>query len=122
MNFDFVCDDSSASILISVQFARDLSSPKNTLKKYIVVSLIRSHPFMTSTRRRGGGGQAQVDACGRGGGGESPMWAFTQKIQVLRLRSCHKVLILKLLVIRPIIRGISCNRYHSFIHSLRRFI
>ena len=36
------------------------------------------HPFMTSTRRRGGG-QAQVDACERGEGVQL-MWKFTQKI------------------------------------------
>jgi len=31
---------------------------------------LRGHPFMTSTRR-GRGGQAQVDACGQGGGGQA---------------------------------------------------
>ena len=35
------------------------------MNSYVHVAL-RGHPFMTSTRRRRG--QAQVDACGRGGG------------------------------------------------------
>ena len=42
----------------------------NTVRLQIAcmyVSTIRGHPFMTSTRR-GGGGEAQVDACGRGKG------------------------------------------------------
>src|SRR6218665_1801346 len=41
----------------------------------------RGHPFMTSTQR-GGGGQAQLDACGRGEGRSRPMWTSTQKIKI----------------------------------------
>src|SRR6218665_715144 len=38
---------------------------KDCLVFRIVLHIVRGHPFMTSTRR-GGGGQALVDACGRG--------------------------------------------------------
>src|SRR6218665_116374 len=47
---------------------------------------LRGHPFMTSTRRRRGG-QAQVDACGRGEVGSSPMWTSTPKIKKSPLMS-----------------------------------
>ena len=37
------------------------------VRKIDLLDGLRGHPFMTSTRK--GRGQAQVDACGRGGGG-----------------------------------------------------
>src|SRR6218665_4156010 len=43
-------------------------------------TLLWVHPVMRSKRR--GRSQAQVDACGRGGGGSSSMWTFTQKIRI----------------------------------------
>src|SRR6218665_2868347 len=42
--------------------------------------VLRGHPFMTSTRRRGGG-QAQVDACG-GGGGPAPCGRPHRKLKL----------------------------------------
>src|SRR6218665_780307 len=39
---------------------------------------IRGHPFMTSTRR----GQAQVDACGRGWGGQASCGRPQRKLQL----------------------------------------
>ena len=44
------------------------------------IRLVRGHPFMTSTQR-GRGGQAQVDACGRGRG-ESSLCGRPHKIKI----------------------------------------
>src|SRR6218665_613631 len=59
------------------------------------VSLLRSHPFMTSTRR-GKGGQAQVDTCGRGRG-QAPCGRTHRKLKlesadVILSSSCAKKL------------------------------
>ena len=53
-----------------------------------VGDVVRGHPFMTSTRR-GEGGQAQVDACGRGVGGPSPCGRPHRK---LKLESTEDIL------------------------------
>ena len=39
-------------------------------------------PSIYDVHTEGGGGQAQVDACGRGEGGSSPMCTSTQKIKI----------------------------------------
>src|SRR6218665_3861954 len=54
---------------------------------YIHIHIPRGHPFMTSTLR--GRGQAQVDACGRGGGGPAPCGRPHRK---LKLRSTDVIL------------------------------
>jgi len=43
--------------------------------------VLRGHPFMTSTQR-GGWGQAQVDACGRGGGAPAPCGRPHRKLKL----------------------------------------
>src|SRR6218665_487375 len=55
-----------------------------------VYHLLRCYPFMRSTRR---GDQAQVDACGRGKRGSSPMWTCTRKIKI-RVRLTSSCLLL----------------------------
>jgi len=51
---------------------------------------LRGHKFY-DVYTVGEGSQAQVDACGRGDEGSSPMWTSTEKIKN-RVHWCHPVM------------------------------
>ena len=73
----FLLNSSSLSVCVTVcVFLRFVDN----LARATVVHSIRGHPFMTSTRR--GRGQAQVDACGRGGGGPAPCGRPHRKLKL----------------------------------------
>src|SRR6218665_3807198 len=70
----------SKALFLSVQLLFTLRFYCQSINTMIIQHILRDHPFMTSTRR-GDGGQALVDACGRGEMGVSSMLMSTQKIR-----------------------------------------